>query len=107
MTNEKAPERIYMHPTSAEANVNPWPLEPGEYVEYVRADLAVPAGAAPQVVSDVLRDAGAIIIVNEGDAGARVEIRFAELRDAQRLHKTLIQARATAAPVEQSDEKSK
>lgn len=37
---EQAPERIYMHPTSAEANVNPWPLEPGEYVEYIRADLA-------------------------------------------------------------------
>lgn len=40
VTNEKdAPERIYMHPTSAEANINPWPLEPGEYVEYIRADL--------------------------------------------------------------------
>lgn len=61
------------------------------------------ATAAPELADDLLRDAGAIIIVNEGGAGARVEIRFAELRDAQRLHKTLIQSRATAAPVEQSD----
>lgn len=53
MTNEKAPERIYMHPTSAEANVNPWPLEPGEYVEYVRVDLASPASAAPVVDNEV------------------------------------------------------
>lgn len=39
MSNEKAPERIYMHPTSAEYHMNPWPLEAGEYVEYVRVDL--------------------------------------------------------------------
>lgn len=44
MTNEKdAPERIYLHPTSAEANINPWPLELSEYIEYVRADLLTTA----------------------------------------------------------------
>lgn len=56
----------------------------------VRADSAAP------VVGDLLRDAGAILIVNEGVAGARIEIRFSALEDAQRLHKTLAQARAAA-----------
>lgn len=37
--SEKAPERIYAHPTSSEYSVNPWPLEAEEYTEYVRADL--------------------------------------------------------------------
>lgn len=37
---EEAPERIYIHPTSAEYHLNKWPLEPGEYVEYIRANLA-------------------------------------------------------------------
>jgi hypothetical protein len=45
-------------------------------------------------VERLLRDAGAIIVVNEGGAGARVEIRFSDLRDAQQLHKTLVETRA-------------
>lgn len=34
------PERIYIHPTSAEYHLSRWPLEESEYTEYVRADLA-------------------------------------------------------------------
>jgi hypothetical protein len=47
-------------------------------------------------IRELLRDAGAVVCVNDPDAGAKVEIRFAELEDAQRLHKTLVQAPATA-----------
>lgn len=34
------PERIYIHPSSAEYHLSRWPLEEGEYIEYVRADIA-------------------------------------------------------------------
>lgn len=44
----------------------------------------------------ILRDAGAILCVNDPDAGARVEIRFSELKDAQQLHKALTAMRTTA-----------
>lgn len=44
----------------------------------------------------LLRDAGAITCVNDLGIGARVEIRFAELEDAQRLHKALVQMRSGA-----------
>lgn len=46
---------------------------------------------------DLLRDAGAIVCVNDPDVGARVEIRFAELGDAQRLHKALTQSCANSS----------
>lgn len=46
-------------------------------------------------VDHLLRDAGIILIENNNDAGARVVIRFSELRDAQRLHRALLRARAT------------
>lgn len=49
--------------------------------------------ARANAIRDALRDAGAILVANEGGAGARVEIRFCNLRDAQRLHKTLSQSR--------------
>lgn len=53
--------------------------------------------SAAQKDTDFLKDAGAIIVVSEGNAGARVEIRFAELEDAQRLHNYLVR---TASKVE-------
>lgn len=77
-------------------------IDGGEALCQCHCVFPAAATAAPQVSNDFLRDAGAIIIVNEGSAGARVEIRFAELQDAQRLHQALAQMRA-AAPVEQSD----
>ena len=52
-------------------------------------------------IRDLLRDAGAVVCVSDPKWGARVEIRFSELEDAQRLHKTIVDARATA-PTETS-----
>lgn len=69
-----------------------------------RTSAAASLAATPEDDQrDLLRDAGAILVVNEGETGARVEIRFAELEDAQRLHKTLVQSRA-ATPAGPQDE---
>lgn len=47
------------------------------------------------MIGDLLNSAGAITVTSEGGAGsARVEIRFSQLRDAQRLHQTLVAYRA-------------
>lgn len=51
-------------------------------------------GGAGGPVRALLRDVGAIVCVNDPDAGARVEIRVADLKDAQRLHRALAQSRA-------------
>lgn len=44
-----APERIFTHPCEAEWHLDPYPQEPAEYTEYIRADLAVtsPGGTQP------------------------------------------------------------
>src|ERR1041385_4192328 len=57
------------------------------------------AGIEGRGVEDSIRslfyDAdGGVVCVNDPDAGARVEIRFSELEDAQRLHKRIVEARA-------------
>lgn len=52
------------------------------------------ASAVTPTVGHLLRDAGVILIPNGGNDGARVVIRFSELRDAERLHNALLQVRA-------------
>jgi hypothetical protein len=47
-------------------------------------------------IQNLFRDAGAVVCVNEPGELARVEIRFSQLKDAQRLHGAIVEARATA-----------
>jgi hypothetical protein len=37
VTKQELPERVYLHPASAEWHPSRWPLEPEEYIEYTRA----------------------------------------------------------------------
>lgn len=105
------PERVYLLDGDPRY-CNTKPL--GRFdTEYVRADLVQQPGSERcrecrhSEGDDLLRDAGAIVCVNDPNAGARVEIRFAELEDAQRLHKALVRMRAPATVAEGEAQKSR
>jgi 8-oxo-dGTP pyrophosphatase MutT (NUDIX family) len=64
---EEQPKRIYIHPTDMQWRPDKWPLEPSEYIEYVRADLLRQPTTSEQ--ERILREALDSIIVRceEGD----------------------------------------
>ena len=53
---QEGPERIFIHPTSAEWSANRWPLESDEYIEYVRVDLPRATAEAELTVVSALKE---------------------------------------------------
>jgi hypothetical protein len=74
----EAPERIYIHPTSMEWSPNRWPLEPEEYIEYVRADL-------PRAAADAERER----IIAMADALEYELPNFEQMKGVETLRKKL------------------
>ena len=88
------PDRIWIESNDSNRYYR-HPPKFSEGIEYSRTPAPI---VAPEV-DDLLRDAGAVYIVNDVIAGAQVVIRFSELKDAQRLHKALAESRAPASTV--------